>query len=98
MSEIGMLLQRYTGNPTGRAHDGKIITIRPNLRWTSDGLEIACWNGEVVRVAFALDTCDREIMAWCASTGGVRGEMIRDLLIVSVEQLFAAQHVHQPDQ
>ena len=52
MSQNGMLLQRYTGKPPGRAHDGKIITIRPNLRWTSDGLEIACWNGQVVRVAF----------------------------------------------
>jgi hypothetical protein len=26
-------------------------------------MEIACWNGEVVRVAFALDTCDREVTA-----------------------------------
>jgi transposase InsO family protein len=60
MSQNGMLLQRYTGKPPGRAHDGKIITIRPNLRWTSDGFEIACWNSQVVRVAFALDTCDRE--------------------------------------
>jgi putative transposase len=45
MSQNGLLLQRYTGKPPGRAHDGKIITIRPNLRWTSDGFEIACWNG-----------------------------------------------------
>ena len=29
-------------DPPGRAHDGQIITIRPNLRWTSDGLEISC--------------------------------------------------------
>lgn len=64
MSQNGMLLQRYTGKPSGRVHDGKIITIRPNLRWTSDGFEITCWNSQVVRVAFALDTCDREVMAW----------------------------------
>ena len=82
MSQNGMLLQRHTGKPPGRAHDGKIITIRPNLRWTSDGFEIACWDGQVVRVAFALDTCDREAMAWCASTGGISGEMIRDLMCV----------------
>ena len=90
MSQNGMLLQRYTGKPPGRAHDGKIITIRPNLRWTSDGFEIACWNGQVVRVAFALDTCDREVMAWCASTGGITGEMIRDLMLESDEQRFGA--------
>ena len=79
MSQNGLLLQRYTGKPPGRAHDGQIITIRPNLRWTSDGFEIACWNGQSVRVAFALDTCDREVMSWVATTGGISGEMIRDL-------------------
>lgn len=42
MSQNSLLLQRYTGKPPGRAHDGKIVTIRPNLRWTSDGFEIAC--------------------------------------------------------
>ena len=71
-------------------HDGRIITIRPNLRWTSDGFEIPCWNGEIVRVAFALDTCDREAMAWCATTDGISGEMIRDLMLESVEQRFGA--------
>ena len=30
-----------------------------NTRWCSDGLEIGCYNGERVRVAFALDCCDR---------------------------------------
>ena len=33
-----------------------------NTRWCSDGLEIGCDNGERVRVAFALDCCDREAM------------------------------------
>ena len=54
MAQNGLLLQRYTGKPPGRAHEGKIITLHPNLRWTSDGFEIPCSNGEVVRVAFAL--------------------------------------------
>jgi putative transposase len=98
MSRNGMLLQRYTGKPPGRAHDGKIITIRPNLRWTSDGFEIACWDGQVVRVAFSLDTCDREVMAWCASTGGISGEMIRDLMLESVERRFGAAGVPHPIQ
>jgi transposase InsO family protein len=47
MARNGLLLQRYTGKPPGRAHDGQIITIRPNLRWTSDGFEIPCWDGQV---------------------------------------------------
>src|SRR3984885_9645856 len=98
MSQNGMLLQRYTGKPPGRAHEGVIITIRPNLRWTSDGLEIACWNGEVVRVAFALDTCDREVMAWCAGTSGISGEMIRDLMVESVERRFGLRELPHPIQ
>ena len=96
MSQNGLLLQRYTGKPPGRAHDGQIITIRPNLRWTSDGFEIACWNGQSVRVAFALDTCDREVMSWIATTGGISGEMIRDLMLESVERRFANRALPHP--
>ena len=98
MSQNGLLLQRYTGKPPGRAHEGKIITIRPNLRWTSDGFEIACWNSQIVRVAFALDTCDREVMAWCATTGGISGEMIRDLMLESVERRFGSSLTPHPVQ
>lgn len=98
MAQNGLLLQRYTGKVPGRVHDGRIVKIRPNLRWTSDGFEVACWNGEVLRVAFALDTCDREVMAWCASTGGISGEMIRDLMLESVERRFGSQRVPQPIQ
>lgn len=98
MAQNGLLLQRYTGKPPGRAHDGQIITIRPNLRWTSDGFEIGCWDGQVVRVAFALDTCDREVIAWCASTGGISGEMIRDLMLEAVEKRFGASVTPEPIQ
>jgi putative transposase len=96
MSQNGLLLQRYTGKPPGRAHDGQIITIRPNLGWTSDGFEIACWSGQSVRVAFALDTCDREVMSWIATTGGISGEMIRDLMLESVERRFANRALPHP--
>jgi transposase InsO family protein len=98
MAQNGLLLQRYTGKPPGRAHDGRIITIRPNLRWTSDGFEIPCWSGQAVRVAFALDTCDREVMAWCASTAGVSGEMIRDLMLEAVEKRFGGTVTPHPIQ
>ena len=90
MSQNGLLLRRYTGKPPGRAHDGKVITIRPNLRWTTDGFEFTCWNKEIVRVMFGLDTCDREVMAWTASTGGLTGEMARDVMVQSVEQRFGS--------
>ena len=38
-----------------RQHDGQVIAIRSNIRWCSDALEFTCCNGEVIRVAFALD-------------------------------------------
>jgi putative transposase len=34
---------------------GEIITLHSNTRWCSDGLEIKCFNGEKVFIAFALD-------------------------------------------
>ncbi|WP_426954245.1 DDE-type integrase/transposase/recombinase [Muricoccus radiodurans] len=73
-----------------------MIAPTSNLRWSSDGLEIPCWNGEVVRLAFAIDTHDREVMAWVATTGGISGEMIRDLMLACVERRFAALRAPHP--
>ena len=87
MRKENLLLQRFTGKST-KTHDGKIITLKPNLRWCSDTLTIRCWNGEKVEVAFALDCCDREAMSWVATTGAIDGEMIRDLMIEAVEDRF----------
>ncbi len=56
----GLLLQRHAGGRDERRHDGKIAVENSNLRWCSDGFEIACDTAEKVRVAFALDCCDRE--------------------------------------
>ena len=59
MSRSQLLLQPYVGLRPTRAHEGSMIAPASNQRWSSDGLEISCWNGEVVRVAFAIDTHDR---------------------------------------
>jgi transposase InsO family protein len=56
------------------------------VRWCSEGLEFVCWNGEVVRVAFAVDCHDREVTGWVATTAGISGEMIRDMMMRCVEQ------------
>ncbi len=84
----GLLLQRYTGRRNDRAHDGVVRTLRSNTRWCSDGFEIPCWNHETVRVAFTLDTCDREAITWTATTAGISGEMVRDMMLGAVEQRF----------
>jgi transposase InsO family protein len=55
MKAHGMLLQRHAGGAEARRHDGKIAVAHSNLRWCSHGFELACDNGEKVRVAFALD-------------------------------------------
>ena len=88
MKKHGLLLQRYTGRRRPGEHDGKIITIRSNIRWCADALEFTCWNGEIVRIAFVLDCHDREVIAWLATTAGISGEMIRDMMIECVERRF----------
>jgi len=88
MKVHGLLLQRHTGAGTERRHDGKIAVDRSDTRWCSDGFEIPCDNGERVRIAFTLDCCDREALAWIATTGGINGADIRDLMVESVERRF----------
>jgi putative transposase len=84
----GLLLQRHSGRGEERRHDGKIAVQIRNTRWCSDGLEIGCDNGEKVRVAFALDCCDREAMGYVATTAGITAEDVRDLMVASVEHRF----------
>ncbi len=83
----GLLLQKHTGRPV-QVHNGTIRRDRSNTRWCSDIFEIACWNGERLRVAFSLDCCDREVMSYVATTGGISGDMVRDLMVESVEYRF----------
>src|SRR5262249_58006362 len=88
MRKHGLLLARHSGRRRPRAHDGQVATLRSNVRWCSDGLEFTCWNGEIVRLAFALDCHDREAIGWVATTTGVSGEMIRDMMVECIERRF----------
>lgn len=88
MRQNRLLLARHTGRGRQVPHQGKVITLKSNQRWCSDSFEIPCWNGETVRVAFALDTCDREAISWVATTAGISGEMIRDIMVDAVEARF----------
>jgi transposase InsO family protein len=83
-----LLARKYTERPE-HAHDGKVVVMRSNLRWCSDVFEIACWNGEIVRVAFVIDAHDREVIGWHGVAGaGIGGETIRDLMLAAVESRF----------
>lgn len=59
-----------------------------NIRWCSDGFEIGCDNKEKVRVAFALDCCDREAIAHGATTEGIKSQDVQGLVITAVENRF----------
>jgi transposase InsO family protein len=99
MRQASLLLQPHTSRRPIRAHEGTVVAPASNRRWASDGFEIPCWNGEVVRVAFAIDTHDREVMAWVATAGaGISGEMIRDMMLECVERRFDAVRTPEPVQ
>jgi len=87
MKVHSLLLDRYAGG-VERRHDGRIAVDERNRRWCSDGFEIGCDNGERVRVAFALDCCDREAMSFLATTAGISGDDVRDLMVAAVEHRF----------
>lgn len=95
MRASGLLLPRYGVKPE-RPHDGKVITLASDLRWCSDSFEIRCWNGEKVHVAFSLDCCDREAIAWVARDSHLDGACIRDLIAETVETRFEATRVPHP--
>ncbi|WP_374299840.1 IS3 family transposase, partial [Paracoccus sp. (in: a-proteobacteria)] len=85
-----LLARKYSERPE-HVHDGKVIVMRSNLRWCSDGLEFACWNGDIVRGAFIIDAHDREIIAWKAViNAGISGSGIRDIMLEAVERRFRA--------
>ncbi len=99
MQGASLTLQPHTGRRPIRAHEGTVVAPASNQRWASDGFEIHCWKGDVVRVAFAIDTHDREVMAWVATIGaGISGEMVRDMMLACVERRFDAVRAPEPVQ
>ena len=79
MKRNGLLVEHHAGGP-GRVHEGEIMTLIRNLRWCSYIFEISCWNGGGGPVVFLMDWCDLKVISYLASTSGISGEMIRDLM------------------
>ena len=52
----------------------------------------------MVRIAFALDCHDREVISWVATIAGICGEMIRDMRVRCVEQRFGGIRAPHPVQ
>jgi transposase InsO family protein len=87
MKMHGLLLTR-SGKLPERHNVGKIITMRSDLRYCSDTMEIHCWNGEEVHVAFSLDCHDREAISYVAKPYDLNHEDIQDLMDKTVVQRF----------
>jgi transposase InsO family protein len=77
MQMNSLVLPKYTIKPK-RPHLGQVITMKSNMRYCSDILEIKCWSGEKLYVAFSLDCHDREAMSWVAEKRPLyHGDIIR---------------------
>jgi putative transposase len=76
MRDHGLLLTRHTGRPLDtRSHEGR----SPSTRVIGAGAHgFDCLrHRELVRLAFALDCCDREATNWVATISGITGDMVR---------------------
>ena len=91
-----LLARRYIERPD-LVHDGKVIVMRSNLRWCSDGFEFTCWDGAIIRGAFIIDAHDREIIAWRAVVNaGISGSDVRDMMLEAVEKRFGGYRAPHP--
>jgi putative transposase len=86
--EMNGLLFKKEMAPREHQKTGEIITLHSNTRWCSDGLEIHCFNGEKVFVAFSLDCHDREALSYVASRVPLLASDIQSLMIKSVDARF----------
>lgn len=84
----GWTLPRATRRRMGRAHRGLIQREVSNERWCSDVCEIACWNGEIVQLGFALDCHDREVLAHVAASRNLFSGDIQQLMQRAVASRF----------
>lgn len=80
MGRYGLLIAHRRRARTTRPHTGQVQRPAANERWRSDALAIACTNGDVVWLAFALDCHDRECL------GAV--PVVRPLLATDIQQLM----------
>ncbi|MBA3844786.1 MAG: IS3 family transposase [Actinobacteria bacterium] len=88
MELAGWTLPQRARRRTGRAHTGRIQRAMSNERWCSDALELTCWNGETVQLAFALDCHDRECLAWVAAARTLCATDIQQLMRQAVATRF----------
>ncbi len=67
-------------------------------RWCSDDFGFRCDNGKKLRVTFAHDYFDREIIDCAAGTGGYDKETVQDVMLGAVENRFGQQLPSEPQE
>jgi hypothetical protein len=71
--------------PPGRTRARRAIgLVAPRAAQTMLRFPTRDRGGIALPVAFALDCCDREAMSFLATTGGIAGEDVRDLMVTAV--------------
>ena len=98
MRLTGLALAVRRRRRNGRPHRGVVTMPGSNQRWCSDKMTIACWNGEIVELVFALDRCDREAMAVVAEGRSIGGADVRRLMRQSVFARFGNERPTEPVQ
>jgi transposase InsO family protein len=88
-------LERYTGRRPGRTHDGIVIALPLECSLVLRSLRACLPQRRGHSRLFAIDACDREIIAWSATTAGISGEIVRDLSVACVERRFGISKIPQ---
>jgi len=70
-----LLARRYTVRPH-QAHDGKVVTLRSNLRWCSDGFEFA-WLGTAAWFAAPSSSTPTIARSWLGARSRTPGSAVR---------------------
>ncbi len=82
LRDFGWLLFRQGQMPlVTRKHEDQVPVKESNTRWCSDLLELSGNNDERVIVAFVLDSCDRKVMTWVATTKDIDAKLVGDLMM-----------------
>lgn len=86
MKAYGLLLQRHASGAEELRHDRASLSTAPVCGGARTASNWAVTMVGKVRIAFALNCCDREAMGFVATTECIKGEDVRDLMVTAVEQ------------
>ena len=76
--------------------NGVVIALRSNIRWCSDHFEPPVVMARSCVCCLRIHACDREVIGWLATSAGISGEMVRDLMIACVERRFGISKAAHP--